>query len=175
MKKIVMFSIMFGLAGCQDVESKTKDIALASLKDPDSAKFQNIKGVCGEVNAKNGFGGYSGFKRFYLDNNQPVFQDNDNSDEFKYGWLSHCEVESKLTDNQKTSCGALANYADSIVTHKNKLSKEMAVGLVRELPESNLYLYVINDVYSHKVQLKPDDYALTVLKKCLSGNLSAQD
>jgi len=43
------------------------------LKDPDSAKFRNIfvnkskKGftvVCGEVNAKNSFGGYTGFQRF---------------------------------------------------------------------------------------------------------------
>ena len=44
----------------------------AKLKDPQSAQFQNlvVSGkagasiVCGEVNAKNGFGGYTGFKRF---------------------------------------------------------------------------------------------------------------
>ncbi len=48
----------------QNVEGK--------LKDPQSAQFQNmtVSGkagasvVCGEVNAKNGFGGYTGFKRF---------------------------------------------------------------------------------------------------------------
>jgi hypothetical protein len=41
------------------------------LKDPASAKFRNSKVfyaiapvVCGEVNAKNGFGGYSGYTRF---------------------------------------------------------------------------------------------------------------
>jgi hypothetical protein len=41
----------------------------AKLKDPESAQFQNkfigIKGAaCGEVNAKSGFGGYTGFKRY---------------------------------------------------------------------------------------------------------------
>lgn len=46
----------------------------SQLKDPDSAKFQNenLKGgytlassiLCGEVNAKNGMGGYDGYKRF---------------------------------------------------------------------------------------------------------------
>ena len=43
----------------------------AKLKDADSAKFRNVKfysGVapvtCGEVNAKNSFGGYSGYERF---------------------------------------------------------------------------------------------------------------
>ncbi|MHA6827401.1 hypothetical protein ACQUJV_14410 [Ralstonia pseudosolanacearum] len=43
------------------------------LRDPDSAEFRNTKygpdilnrkALCGEVNAKNGFGGYAGFKRF---------------------------------------------------------------------------------------------------------------
>jgi len=35
-----------------------------SLKDPGSAEFRNQYGICGEVNAKNSFGGYTGFKRF---------------------------------------------------------------------------------------------------------------
>lgn len=39
------------------------------LKDPDSAEFRNIMAsetvVCGEVNAKNAFGGYVGFTRFF--------------------------------------------------------------------------------------------------------------
>ncbi len=49
-----------------------QDSAKRSLKDPDSAKFQNIriaeydggKVVCGEINAKNSYGGYVGYKRF---------------------------------------------------------------------------------------------------------------
>jgi hypothetical protein len=44
----------------------------SSLRDPESAKFRNVHfysggGVpvtCGEVNARNGFGGYSGYERF---------------------------------------------------------------------------------------------------------------
>lgn len=42
------------------------------LKDPDSAKFRNVaikryeglRIVCGEVNAKNSYGAYTGFKKF---------------------------------------------------------------------------------------------------------------
>src|SRR5690606_1839783 len=41
-----------------------RELVTANLKDPDSAKFRNQKGVCGEVNAKNSFGGYAGFVRF---------------------------------------------------------------------------------------------------------------
>lgn len=52
----------------------TKEIVRATLKDPDSAQFRNVAlflnesgtgRVCGEVNAKNSFGGYTGFEVFY--------------------------------------------------------------------------------------------------------------
>ncbi len=46
--------------------------AKKDLKDPDSARFQNLRiaeydggnVVCGEINAKNSYGGYVGYKRF---------------------------------------------------------------------------------------------------------------
>lgn len=41
---------------------------LASLKDPDSALFRNQyvgrRALCGEVNARNAMGGYTGYSRF---------------------------------------------------------------------------------------------------------------
>lgn len=46
-----------------------KMVIANGLKDPDSAKFRRVKvkwdTVCGEVNAKNSFGGYVGYRRFY--------------------------------------------------------------------------------------------------------------
>jgi hypothetical protein len=53
-----------------------KERILATLRDPDSAKFENVYlhktvrdgntvyAFCGTVNAKNGFGGYGGAERF---------------------------------------------------------------------------------------------------------------
>lgn len=52
---------------------KGKKAVKEKLKDPDSAKFKNLffsRGAdnvpctCGEVNAKNSFGGFTGFQRF---------------------------------------------------------------------------------------------------------------
>lgn len=46
---------------------------LAELRDPSSAQFRNVRRIqhengttqfCGEVNARNGFGGMAGFRRF---------------------------------------------------------------------------------------------------------------
>lgn len=44
---------------------------LSSLKDPESAQFRNERltasgALCGEVNSKNSFGGYLGFKHYIL-------------------------------------------------------------------------------------------------------------
>ena len=51
---------------------KAKESIAKSLKDPGSAQFRDVsiktfganKIVCGEVNGKNSYGGYVGFKRF---------------------------------------------------------------------------------------------------------------
>lgn len=48
-----------------------QDQVKALLRDPASAEFRKVEvypndEVCGEVNSKNGFGGYVGFSRFYV-------------------------------------------------------------------------------------------------------------
>lgn len=44
-----------------------EDKAKIGLFDPEAAKFRNIKGNCGEINAKNKVGGYTGYRRFIYD------------------------------------------------------------------------------------------------------------
>lgn len=65
-----------------DKVNKAKNFIAYSLKDPVSAMFRNIKlfqvkhiggidtFICGEVNAKNSFGGYVGFKTFITYNSR---------------------------------------------------------------------------------------------------------
>lgn len=56
----------------EDAVLKAKDVIRQELKDPSSAQFQNMqvksysngKVICGEVNGKNSYGGYVGFKKF---------------------------------------------------------------------------------------------------------------
>lgn len=63
------------LAGCDGIgggaESEAKKAVLASLKDPDSAKFGqftlvNEEHACLTVNARNSFGGYTGDEQALL-------------------------------------------------------------------------------------------------------------
>ena len=64
--------------GERDYIAEARESVVKNFKDPDSAKFRNEviyhnsglttshhKGVCGEVNSKNSYGAYTGFKRYY--------------------------------------------------------------------------------------------------------------
>lgn len=48
------------------LDAQINRIVRSKLVDPDSAQFRNQSGKCGEVNAKNRMGGYTGFKRYVV-------------------------------------------------------------------------------------------------------------
>jgi hypothetical protein len=59
-----------GQLATADQQATVIAMVKAKLKDPDSAQFKGIKRMddgnyCGWVNAKNGFGGYTGFGVFF--------------------------------------------------------------------------------------------------------------
>ncbi len=71
---VVVCGIAFGPSWM--TKRKAQEQISAQLVDPASAQFRNlrlVKGnkgvtlVCGEVNAKNKMGGYTGFKGFYVE------------------------------------------------------------------------------------------------------------
>jgi hypothetical protein len=71
MKKMILAALV--LAGCTSAAQKSADQVkaqvAAQMKDPDSAKFTNLKfrlaTLCGEVNSKNSFGAYAGAEKFH--------------------------------------------------------------------------------------------------------------
>ncbi|VVN18497.1 hypothetical protein PS645_04176 [Pseudomonas fluorescens] len=80
-KIIAVAACLLTLSGCQDSEEQRlltlADAAKKSIaeryKDPESVIFKDLKldwqqqHICGELNAKNGYGGYTGFERFRAD------------------------------------------------------------------------------------------------------------
>lgn len=68
-----------------------------SLKDPDSAKFRSVKvkwgNVCGEVNAKNSYGGYVGYRRFYAIDGTDLYMEESRFDESQ--WSTFCGPNAK--------------------------------------------------------------------------------
>lgn len=74
--RLIVFLIPLTLIGCtddaeqgrRDWMDKQRAKMVRALKDPDSAKFRDEilhrDALCGEVNAKNSVGGYTGYRRF---------------------------------------------------------------------------------------------------------------
>ncbi len=70
-----------------------REFVTGILKDPESAEFRNQRGFCGEVNSKNSFGGYVGFKRFIAATKEMVVFEKDgrmNPGEFEQAWTKLC-------------------------------------------------------------------------------------
>ena len=69
---VVAAALIASLASCESSEVvAAKKYVTDKMRDPSSVQFRNVtKGnngaVCGEFNAKNGYGAYSGFKAFYV-------------------------------------------------------------------------------------------------------------
>ena len=69
------------LDAIEQAKQKGMELVRSALKDPTSAQFEDVRAadgegvVCGLVNAKNSYGGYTGFKIF-LSNEGQVFIDN---------------------------------------------------------------------------------------------------
>jgi len=76
-----------------------------SLKDPDSAKFEDVKAyakeqvACGKVNAKNSYGGYTGAEDFSYYRGRPHLQ-SDDLKEFMIGsgWCMIVEAQKGIAE-----------------------------------------------------------------------------
>lgn len=71
-----------------------REFVKANLRDPESAQFRNQRGGCGEVNAKNSFGGYPGYRRFIAASKELVFIEGENGlsgAEFQTVWDRVCK------------------------------------------------------------------------------------
>lgn len=66
--------------------TEAKKAVIRNLKDPDSAKFRNLRTIktdkglrllCGEMNGKNSYGGYTGYVPFISDGDVLVYVGDD--------------------------------------------------------------------------------------------------
>lgn len=109
MKRVLLaIAVCMALAGCSKspAEKAKNDAAMKEiktqrfaremvsghLKDPESAEFRNQSGLCGEVNSKNSFGGYGGYRRFIVANEKMVAFEGGNMDaaDFSQVWNQFC-------------------------------------------------------------------------------------
>lgn len=83
MRVAIVLLMALTLAGC---EGEVEKAVRYHLRDPDSAKFRDVHScgpsdsvVRGQVNGKNAFGAYDGFRDFYYADGAVEFPDDPNS------------------------------------------------------------------------------------------------
>lgn len=66
--KEIGLALVLLLAACGSGTAARENAVAAQMRDPASVQFRDVRAgrqtLCGEINAKNGFGGYVGFRRF---------------------------------------------------------------------------------------------------------------
>lgn len=72
-----------------------REALLQSLRDPSSAQFREERlrrtgYLCGQVNAKNGMGGYTGFRRYASNERDHVVEDSLTGPQFEVQWEQRC-------------------------------------------------------------------------------------
>ncbi len=111
MRAIALSIMTLALVGCSKGKNEPpsdgayivagKEYVRQTLKDAKSAEFQNVSVsrsagmpvICGEVNAKNSFGGYNGYRRFISGGPGPATQiegEGMEASEFAKTWDTVC-------------------------------------------------------------------------------------
>lgn len=174
MKKILLVGLMLlGVAGCSKVEKDSKEAVLSTLKDPDSAQFQNIKGYCGEVNSKNSYGGYVGFKRYVSIDGAVLLENSEDvePETFAIIWEAHCTSNS-LSIKDRSKCVTDAYNQSLIMDARLKgVSKEtIKAGILADKKASKAEveegLRDVDRAYSSTFKDK-GLYAQDVVAKCV--------
>lgn len=115
MNKFILLAAILALIGCESAKEKqikldqqVLDFINTAIKkdliDPSSLQLRNLQGYCGEANSKNKFGGYVGFKKFIvLNENTVVFQNelNTSTKEFTGGWDTICKEKPKFDNKEQ--------------------------------------------------------------------------
>jgi hypothetical protein len=114
--------VLFALSGCNPEISQAKQKVRDLQKDPDAAQFRNVKEcptgfyVTGEVNGKNSYGAYAGFRTFYANSaGAHIVGDSEYADEDDYGKMCYDQAykDSEIAKITKEAEEAVANASNA--------------------------------------------------------------
>lgn len=113
MKKTVLLLLVSLLAACSpadEAEKVSKEGLTKNYHDPASVQYRNVinyspsiatYAICGELNGKNSYGAYVGFKRFVavteLVDGEPKYRDGSTGDDY----FKHKKLEAENCHNRK--------------------------------------------------------------------------
>lgn len=109
MRQILILGAALAVSGCQFIPGSdqakvaaAQKLAAASLKDPGSVQFRatvaNGPYVCGEMNGRNSFGAFAGFKKFVTKGDELTLEPSENDGAeaagyFEVIWSASCDIK----------------------------------------------------------------------------------
>jgi len=131
---VLFFTLLVSLPCMSDsLENAAMSAVREMMKDPESARFSDvlavtnskqITSICGQVNAKNSYGGYAGAKSFVYYKNKAFLLLEESLPYFKSAWaLAGCsgaasELEAMLEVEADFNCKVSWEMIKSLLLHK---------------------------------------------------------
>jgi hypothetical protein len=117
MRKL-MLAAVFVFSAC-DRAATAKERVSATMRDPSSTQFRNVVigptgAVCGEVNAKNGYGAYAGFTAFIYSDSLGVQVESDEHPLGAVAQLTLCPRPKGMSQAEYDTTLALSRKLDSL-------------------------------------------------------------
>lgn len=111
-------ALAFCLAGCDRTVQRAQDRIAHDALDPSSVQFREVRrgdgAVCGERNAKNAFGAYTGFARFVVTDSGATYVDSERWQIWPARWRLLCQPDSVRTTRERDSLGRRVVELDSM-------------------------------------------------------------
>lgn len=153
---LIMSAIVSGFMGCKGYEPDTpaaKKILESSLVDPGSVQYQDVRRytdgtVCGQYNAKNSMGGYTGFEPFIY---------------WKQGLITRSRVKENITN----LCSEDQHKAEVIQEH---FSVDFNPSKAAEKKEASVGVFVYMDASKPSITLEERHAIEAIIKQVFEGS-----
>ena len=147
MKKILFFATLLSITNLSFATTKESVFLIESktdiknrMKDPESIQFRNLREIknslnvqtlCGELNGKNSYGGYGGFRSFSYTKDQLVILDSSQGHDRQYD-ISGCagketEMHTRKFIAKNQYCNSIYDFYTNVLANNIPISTAMDI------------------------------------------------
>jgi hypothetical protein len=128
---VMALTALLGLSGCSGgAEDAAEKLVADQMRDPASAQFREVKvvkqqdgseAVCGEVNGKNAFGGYVGFRGFVVHGSEVHIR----NDDLNMSDIAEIEASTRAIEASTKYCILAGRTMEEIDASTTKLREQI--------------------------------------------------
>jgi hypothetical protein len=176
MRYLVMLFGALVLLGCDRSIEEAQRVVADRMKDPRSVQFRNVATgslghVCGELNAKNSYGAYVGFKRFFVDSIGNATIESDTLPFTDFEWTLACDAVRVPTWEVRYALLDSARRADSLSDLSARRLESQRVGYRFELETMRSQLEILQLRTSDPYTRRSAELHVRLMQQALDANV----